>query len=396
LEPVEIPKIELDSFEHLLSELVSSSSISSPDAAWDQPNEKVIRVLERWFASLGFNTEVMDVNAAAGKYNLIATLGAGANGLVLGGHTDTVPYDSKRWSSDPFSLKYEAGKFFGLGTCDMKGFFPTIIEALRGLQGMKLKQPLIVLATADEESTMAGARTLAKRGGLQARAAVIGEPTQVRPVRAHKGILMESIQITGKSGHSSNPALGNNAIEAMHSFMYSLIEFRGRLQSQYRNPMFTVDMPTLNLGKISGGDSPNRTCGHCALSFDLRPLPGMDVDLLRQEVSDLASKTGLERCIQIEHKGLIEPVPAFETPKDSELVKFCEGISGELSQAVAFATEAPFLSSMGMETVVMGAGSIDQAHQPNEYLDDRQVEKMANVLSGLIKRYCSEEGHDYA
>lgn len=235
---------------------------------------------------------------------------------------------------------------------------------------------------------MAGARALAGGCGLPARAAVIGEPTSIKPIRMHKGIMMESVQFQGCSGHSSNPNLGKSTVEAVHGFLGEVLAFRTRLQSQYRNANFAVSGPTLNVGAIHGGDSPNRICGHCQLNFDLRPLPGMSVESLHAEIKALASQTGFKHDIEVTHHSLVQPVPAFETPASSELVKLCERLTNSGAEAVAFATEAPFLAAMGLDTVVLGAGSIDQAHQPNEYLAAEQVTRMAEVLRSLIRSYC--------
>jgi acetylornithine deacetylase len=383
-----IPKVTLPKFEKLLSQLIATPSISSPSSDWDQGNLPVIRVLEDWFEHLGFSVEIEPIPGQINKANLIATLGTGSNGLVLSGHTDTVPYDTKKWASDPFKLIEYEQKLYGLGTCDMKGFFPIIIEALRQMEGAELTQPLIILATADEESSMSGARALAQSGSIQGRAAVIGEPTSVRPIRMHKGILMESIVVSGGSGHSSNPDLGNSALEGMYELLGELLAFRTRLQSQYQNDLFDVNVPTLNLGRIQGGDSPNRICGHCELSFDIRPLPGMNSESLKSEVRMLAKKIAAKRGLNIKVESLFGGVDPFETDAQAELVRLCESLTGHAAGVVAFATEAPFLSSMGLETIVMGAGSIDQAHQPNEYLALDQIKPMSDVLGKLIKCYC--------
>lgn len=384
----QLSSVNLAPFQDLLAQLIAEPSVSSPQSHWDQSNERVIAVLETWFRRLGFKTEVQAVPEAIGKFNLLATLGEGTQGLVLAGHSDTVPYDQARWASDPFTLSYRDERFYGLGSCDMKGFFPIIVEALKGLEGAQLTQPLIVLATADEESTMAGARAIAQRGGLPARAAVIGEPTSVKPVRMHKGMMMECIRVTGRAGHSSNPSLGRSALEDMHIVIAELLKYRQHLQQRYRNDFFEVSVPTMNLGHVHGGDSPNRICGHCELSFDIRPLPGMATAALRRELQAVVKGCVEQHHMQLDYKALIDSVEAFETPASAELVKVCEDFTGAQAHAVAFATEAPFMSAMGFETVVMGAGSIDQAHQPNEFLAAAEVPKMSKVLQSLIRHYC--------
>ena len=384
----EVPPVSLPDYEKLLASLVAIPSVSSRAPGWDQSNAPVVKLMQTWFDTLGFQTEIMEVPGEEGKANLIATLGIGDQGLVLAGHTDTVPYDSSKWQSDPFKLRYSSGRLYGLGTCDMKGFFPIIIEALRQLEGARLRQPLVVLATADEESSMSGARAIAEANKLRGRAAVIGEPTSLVPVSMHKGIMMESIRVTGRSGHSSNPSLGNSAMEAMHEVVSELLLYRETMQKQFRNQAFEVSVPTLNLGRIHGGDSPNRICGHCELSFDLRPLPGMNTMALREELSELVNKIARKRQIAIDLSPMIETVEPFEAGKNSDLVSVCESMTSNGAEAVAFATEAPFLRALGLDTVVMGAGSIDQAHQPNEYLAVDQVTQMVSHLAGLIRHYC--------
>jgi len=383
-----LSEVRLPAFESLLAELVAIPSVSSPSSDWDQENLPVINLLADWFSDLGFQVEVQAIPGHKGKANLIATLGAGSHGLVLAGHTDTVPYDEPRWTTDPFKLVEIDQRFYGLGTCDMKGFFPIIIEALRAMEGAVLCQPLIILATADEESSMSGARALAKAGAIHGRAAIIGEPTSIQPIRMHKGIMMESIRVTGQSGHSSNPALGKSAMEVMIEMIAELLQFRDQIKKTNQNELFEVSFPTLNLGRIHGGDSPNRICGHCELSFDLRPLPGMNTRELRENLSGIVHRIAKKRQVDVRFEPLIETVEPFETSATTELVRSCEQLTGRPASAVAFATEAPFLSSMGFETVVMGAGSIDQAHQPDEFLALNQITPMSTVLSGLIDKYC--------
>ncbi|MDX1634517.1 MAG: acetylornithine deacetylase [Marinobacter sp.] len=374
--------------QEMMAQLVALPSISSANPDWDHSNEAVVRTLAEWLEPLGFETEMLPVPGMPGKYNLIATLGRGDGGLVLSGHTDTVPYDDKRWQSDPFKLTERDGRWYGLGTCDMKGFFALAIEAAREFAGKPLKQPLIILATADEESSMNGAKALAEAGKPKGRYAVIGEPTGLRPVRMHKGIMMERLVFEGQSGHSSDPALGNNALEGMQEAMTELLGLRRRWQEEFNNSQFQVQVPTLNLGCIHGGDNPNRICARCELHFDLRPLPGMKMAELRQSILDRIQPLAQRRGLAMTFEPLFDGVPPFETAADSELVRTCERLTGHQAQAVAFATEAPWLQQLDLETLVMGPGSIDQAHQPDEFLDLSQVKPGVELLKQLIQRFC--------
>ena len=155
-----------------LRQLVSTPSVSSTDPNWDQGNRAVIDLLAGWLSQMGFDTEIQDVTSGGGKANLIASRGSGPGGLVLAGHTDTVPFDEGRWDSDPLGLDLRDNRLYGLGSTDMKGFFPLALAAAARFADAEFQQPLILLATADEESSMGGARALAAAGRPKARAAV--------------------------------------------------------------------------------------------------------------------------------------------------------------------------------------------------------------------------------
>lgn len=374
-------------YQRQLHQLVALPSVSCAVPDWDMPNLPVIELLASWLDDLGFRTRILPL-PQAGKANLVATLGEGDGGLVLAGHSDTVPYDKDRWQSDPFKLVEKDGKLFGLGATDMKGFFPVVLEAVRPFLNTTLAHPLIVLATADEESSMNGARALAKGGHPKGRYAVIGEPTELVPIRMHKGIMMESIRVRGHSGHSSNPALGKSALESMNRVMSELISLRSELQSRYQNPGFAVQVPTLNLGCIHGGDGANRICGECELHFDLRLLPGMDNDELRRTIQTRLKPIAEQSETDIVLSSLFEGVDPFAEDEQSELVKACEQLTGRAGESVAFATEAPFMQQLGMQTVVLGPGSINQAHQPDEFIDTRQIEPAIKIIRGLIEKFC--------
>lgn len=378
-------------YQQRLAQLVALPSISCAINEWDMSNRAVIECLANWFNELNFTTRIQEI--APGKFNLIAVLGQDNDdekgGLILSGHSDTVPYDANKWQSDPFTLVQKNDKLYGLGATDMKGFFPIIVEAVKAFAGKTPKHPLIVLATADEESSMAGARALMEQGiGFKPKAAIIGEPTNLVPIHMHKGIMIESIRVEGKSGHSSNPALGKSALEGMNEVMNSLLSLRSELQLRYLNPGFAVQTPTINLGCIHGGDGANRICASCELHFDVRLLPGMDTDELRHSIRQRLQPIAETRQVDIVLSSLFDEVKPFHEPLTSELVAICEELTGHRSQSVAFATEAPFIQQLGAQTLVLGAGSIDQAHQPDEFIPLDQLAPAAKILQTLIQRYC--------
>ncbi|MDX1269039.1 MAG: M20/M25/M40 family metallo-hydrolase, partial [Oceanisphaera sp.] len=183
----------LPSFKEQFAALIAAPSVSCTQAHWDQSNRPVIELLSSWLGDLGFACDVQQVSP--GKFNLLASYGSGPGGLVLAGHSDTVPFDAALWQTDPLKLTERDGRWIGLGSCDMKGFFALIIEAVQPLLTQSFQQPLLILATCDEESSMSGARALADAGRPLGRAAVIGEPTGLKPIRLHKGVMMERIDI---------------------------------------------------------------------------------------------------------------------------------------------------------------------------------------------------------
>ncbi len=372
----------------LIGELVAIPSVSSPDVRFDQSNRGVIDRLAEWAEHLRFRCEIQPLPQDPNKANLIATLGDGPGGLVLSGHTDTVPFDEASWSTDPFELVAKGERLYGLGSADMKGFFGAALHAASRFDPKTLKEPIVLVATADEESTMLGARVLVETKRPTATRAIVGEPTGLAPVRMHKGILIESLRIDGRSGHSSDPSLGHSALEAMHSVIAELLALRGELQAAHSNDAFKVPVPTMNLGRIEGGDSPNRICASCSLTFDLRPLPSMPLEATRKSVRDRIDALLADTPFVVHWDALMHGVPPFETPADAELVKAAEALSGQASRAVMFCTEGPYLAELGMETIICGAGSIDVAHQPDEYTDVPGVEAATELYAQLIHRFC--------
>lgn len=376
----------------MVAALIAVPTVSSVNPELDMPNRAAIDLLASWLDDLGFRVNIMPLDSAGNKANLLATLGEGEGGLVLAGHSDTVPYDPHAWRTDPFRLAEADGRLYGLGTSDMKAFLALAVSAASRFTACQMRRPLSLLATSDEESGMDGAAAFAAHGHAPGRYAVIGEPTSLRPINLHKGVLMEAIRVHGRSGHSSDPSLGESALEGMHSVITRLLAWRAALQSEYHNGRFAVPVPTLNLGRIQGGDNPNRICGECELQLDLRPLPGMDMEALRQalrvQVREALAGSGLKATFN----PFFAAVPAMETPPTSAIVQATESLTGKPAGAVAFATEGPYLNRMGMESVILGPGDVAQAHQPNEFLHRAQLEPTLALLEALIYRFCVAGG----
>lgn len=377
--------------EDIVRALVAEPSVSSSDQRFDQPNGPVVDRLAEYCETVGFDVTIAPLCPGSSKVNLIAEFGEGPGGLVLSGHTDTVPWDEGAWATDPFDLhSTDEGRLYGLGSADMKGFFAAALHAVGRFAPGQLRRPVLILGTADEESSMAGARALVDQGRPRADYAVIGEPTGLVPVRMHKGIAMQRITVVGRSGHSSDPSLGASALEGMHAVVTALLAYRDQLGAEHRDDSFSVPTPTMNFGRIHGGDSPNRICGSCQLDIDLRPLPGMSIAALREQISARVLEAVAGHELAAVAEALFEGVPAFETPADAALVRAAEEVSGAPAAAVMFGTEGPFLQELGMETIVMGPGDIAVAHQPNEYTSRGELERATDLYAKLIHRFCVE------
>ena len=375
----------------MLRRLVAAPSVSSIDARFDQSNREVVDLLAEWAAELGFTVHVEAVPDVEGKYNLIATLGEGDDGFVLSGHTDTVPFNAARWTNDPFELTEREGKLYGLGTADMKGFFAAALHAVSRFEPRQLVRPITLLGTADEESTMAGARALAASGAEFGRYAIIGEPTSLAPIRKHKGVFYVRVTIRGKAGHASNPALGVNAIEGMQRVLRGLEAWRDDLGRRYRDDDFEeVVSPTVSFGRIAGGDSPNRICDECSLDVDLRLLPGMDSEVILGEVREQAAAALKGGAWQCEAEPLGQYYPSFSGPSEADFGRTVETLCGCSARTALFGTEAPYLAELGLQTLVLGAGDIGVAHQADEYVTMAEIERATDLYADLIRRYCTD------
>ncbi|MBO2580591.1 acetylornithine deacetylase [Shewanella algae] len=370
------------------SALIASPSISALEPEQDQSNAAVIDLLANWFADLGLECRRQPVPGSRNKHNLLANLGTGQGGLLLAGHTDTVPFDEGRWQHDPFRLTEKDNLWYGLGTCDMKGFFALILETLKQLPLTQMKRPLYILASADEETTMNGAKAFAANAAIKPEFAIIGEPTSLRPVYMHKGHMAQGIRVTGRSGHSSDPAKGLNAIEVMHLIIGRLLKLKQHLSEHYREDAFSVPYPTMNFGHVHGGDAANRICGCCDLHLDIRPLPGLALTDLQLMLQQYLQPVCEQFPGSVSISELYPGSEPFADDRDSPWSQLVASLAGQAPQVVNYATEAPYIRQLGCHTLVLGPGSIEQAHQPDEYLDTAQIKPTIDLLKQLIYHAC--------
>jgi acetylornithine deacetylase len=329
------------------------------------------------------------------KVNLVLRFGpegaGGRGGLVLSGHMDVVPAEEPEWETDPFALADGGDRVFGRGTCDMKGFLAVALNV--ALEARDLREPLVLLFSYDEEVGTIGARDLVRNGPLVAtlpKSVLVGEPTELRVVRMHKGHLKLRITLRGESAHSGYPHLGRNAIEAAGRVIAALRGVRHALeQAGGPNREFFPDVPyaPLNIGTIRGGSAVNVVPDCCVLELGVRLLPGMVKDgvvaLLYEKVAAAAGADPFEVETQAESPPmLLDPGARVHR----ELLRLTGQPEGA---AVCYATDAGWLATKGMECAIFGPGSIEVAHRANEFVPKSDLAAARRVLEGAVQAFCS-------
>jgi len=295
--------------------------------------------------------------------------------LVLHGHMDTVPTGPRElWDYDPFGGVVDNGKIYGRGSCDMKGPVTALVETMIQYKEQGNNTPLVMLATSDEESGCSGAENVAKSGLLQGiDFGVCAEPTNLDVLVGEKGMFWSKIVATGKAAHGSRPEEGINAISICIEALYEVDELLGN--------------PTLNIGMISGGIKINVVPDYCEVLLDMRIVKGQDIDSLLKTMNKLLDTAGLGKSAKVEY---IHGKPAVITPRDSQIVdvslKYVEAITGKrpIPTAATFGTDCSVLQpKIGIINVICGPGSIEQAHQPNEFISLDQLYKSVDVYLGI-------------
>jgi acetylornithine deacetylase len=335
-------------------------------------------------------------NADGTKTNLFATLGPNVEGgVVLSGHTDVVPVDGQPWTSDPFVLTRKGDRLFGRGTCDMKGFLALALAAAPELAQARLKRPVHLAFSYDEEIGCLGAPAMIAeiaRVIPRPSAVIVGEPTSMQAVRGHKGIAAFKVTVNGREAHSSLTHLGVSAIMHAVTLMHSLTQLSQALErdADPESP-FTPKGATLTIGQVNGGTAVNILARECVFWFDLRTPPGVDplktlapffakAEAMDAALKDLAPEAG----VRVDLRSITPPLaPEIDGPAE-QLARLLAGDNGP-GRVVSYAAEAGQFQGAGFSTVICGPGSIDQAHQPDEYVDVAQMARGAQFMGRLVE-----------
>ncbi|SUB74130.1 Acetylornithine deacetylase [Pluralibacter gergoviae] len=381
-------KNTLPPFIEIYRALIATPSISATEESLDQSNEALINLLGDWFAALGFSVEIQPVPGTRKKFNLLASTGRGAGGLLLTGHTDTVPFDEGRWTRDPFTLSEH----------DNKALRPRH-RRHEGLLRFYSRRPARRRRDKTEKNRSISWQPPMKRPAWRAPATSLNPPACARtaPLLANpprcsrcgptKATCPAPYGCSGQSGHSSDPDRGVNAIELMHDAIGRIMQLRDSLKDRYHNAAFAVPYPTLNLGAISGGDAANRICACCELHLDIRPLPGMTLNDLNGLLNEALAPVSERWPGRLTVSELHPPIPGYECPPDHNLVQVVEKLLGTEAEVVNYCTEAPYIQTL-CPTLVLGPGSINQAHQPDEFLETRFIKPTQELIGKVVRHFC--------
>lgn len=329
------------------------------------------------------------------KANLVVRIGPDVEdgtGLTLSGHMDVVPAEEPDWRSDPFHLTRSAETWVGRGAADMKGFLALAINRLAALAPARLRQPLALLLTYDEEVGTVGARHFAETADasvLLPLDVVIGEPTSLRVVRLHKGMLRIQLVFHGRAAHSGFPHLGRNAIEPAARAIASLAELRATMERERpaQGEHFPeVPYAALNIGVVQGGSAANVIPDRCSVQLGIRLVPGMKAADVSERIREAVALALPEEQFELATLG---ESPAMLLDEGAPLHRELSGLVGQTgTESVAFATDAGWLQRVGFRCVIFGPGDIKVAHRANEFVPIAELEKAGMVLDELIRRRC--------
>ncbi len=362
------------------------------DTTSRESNLALISFVEDYLAEAGIGARRLP-SADGRKANLIATIGpARSGGIVLSGHTDVVPVDGQRWTSDPFRLTVDGERIFGRGVADMKAFIACALAAAPQFARSGLARPIHLALSYDEEVGCLGAPALATTVATdcwEPAIAIVGEPTSMRIVEGHKGAALFEVLVRGVAGHSSAPQQGISAImhaipllERLHALAESLA--RGAQRDAFEPPF-----STLTVGRIEGGTAANILAAECRFSFDLRCVPGVDPrDLLAPFLAAAEETDRAMRAFSSDAGVAVRPlaeVPPLAPEPDGAAAALARRITGDNEQGrcVAFGSEAGIFQRAGLSTVICGPGSIEQAHAPDEFILIEQIQRCNAFMVAL-------------
>ena len=376
----------------ILTDLIGFKTVSGQD------NSELINYCEKILNEIGATTfKVFDDDNK--RVNLFGTLKAkkpnGKKPIILSGHTDVVPV-SKGWTNDPFTATIKDDKLYGRGSCDMKGFIACTLAYAPIFKESNLDRDIHFCYTFDEETACIGAPLLIKelkKRDIKNGICIIGEPTKMKIIDAHKGMNEYTIHFGGLAGHSSKPHLGVSAVEYASRYVNKLLEIREELKKRGpKDCIFDPPHSTLSIGGIKGGIAHNVIADKCSVEWETRPVTKEDAEFVTNEIDKFANETLLPEMQKVFpdsfiKKEVIGEVVGFDRLDQSEACEFVSSITGDNSrEVVSFGTEAGLFQEVGISTVVCGPGSIEQAHKIDEFIELDEIKKCLKFLEGVKEK----------
>ncbi len=376
----------------LLSDAELLARLVAVDSTSHLSNLPLARALADYVARPGVRIDLLP-SPDGTKANLLVRAGPEEvdGGLTLCGHMDTVPADEPGWRSDPFTLTRDGDRWVARGAADMKAFLALSANRLAALDPARLRGPLALLFTYDEEVGTIGARQFAETSARPSipRDVIIGEPTQLGAVRLHKGMLRLRLTFHGVAAHSAYPHIGRNAIEPAGRAIVALSELRADLEAErppYGEHFPEVPFVALNVGTVVGGRAANIVPDRCVVQLGIRLLPGTGAEEVTERVHQTVRRALPDEAFDLDHVSLS---PALMLAEDADLHReLCDQLGQQGSRSVNFATDAGWLQQAGFRCVLFGPGNIEDAHRANEYVPTADLIHAGEVLERLIARRC--------
>jgi acetylornithine deacetylase len=356
-------------------------------------NLELIGWVEGFLAERGVASRRV-ANEDGTKANLLALVGPEVDGgVVLSGHTDVVPVDGQPWSSDPWVMTRRGGRLYGRGVADMKSFLALALAHVDAARAAPLQRPLILAFSYDEEVGCLGAPALIGeivQHTPRPAAVVVGEPTSMKVVSAHKGVRSFLVEVVGREAHSSLPDSGVSAVMEALKLMQTVVEL-GREARSVTHPHFVPSGPTMTIGRVEGGTAANILARRCEFIWDLRCPETAEADDIEARFRAAAEKLDTEIRSRAPEGGVRTTrrsnTPGLAVARESAAETLARAITGDNeTRAVAYAAEAGLFQRAGIPAIICGPGSIEQAHQPDEWIEIAQIEEGAAFMRRLIER----------
>ena len=373
-------------FNTLLSKLISFKTISMTS------NKELMYFIKDYLSKSNIKCELLE--GSKGQFNLYSRIGPNQDGgILLSGHTDVVPTEGQTWNSNPFKLIKKKNRFYGRGTCDMKSFVAVSLDLVSKINIRNLKKPIHLIFSYDEEIGCVGIQKIVpfiKKLNPRPMYCIVGEPTGMKVVNEHKGKKNFLVQFNGVEAHSSLIHNGVNSINFCTEFIEFLKDLQKSISSSSKNSKYNPPYSTINVGLIKGGIALNIIPKYCEIEFEIRDTPEINIEKILKKIKNYL-KLLEKKMKKINNKCFItmkntNDFPPLKTDEKKKIIQMAlQKLKSNSINSVSFGTEAGVFNKLGLETIVCGPGNIEQAHKPNEYIEESQIIKCQSFLRNIIE-----------